>query len=279
MVRLNCMKLFLLLYAASWLYMPGVIAQKKKIIPPGTVKINDTLFADQTEVANIHWREYLYSLSQYDSAALPGALPDTSVWLNDDRYYGEPYTDFYFRHPMYNNYPVVGITNAQALAFCQWRTWATNFTVYIREKQIEDWRGHINDTFPLKFYYRLPTVEEWEMLANPPIDSTSKAFNKWKGKATFFFNTKERNTWINNDSAGTRHYSGYSITAPLNSFFPGKYKTFNLTGNVAEMTSVLGIAKGGSFKHTLAESFYKNTQSYTKPEHWLGFRCVAVLIK
>lgn len=33
---------------------------KRENAPPGTVKINDTLFIDQTEIANIHWREFLY---------------------------------------------------------------------------------------------------------------------------------------------------------------------------------------------------------------------------
>ena len=33
------------------------------------------------------------------------------------------------------------------------------------------------------------------------------------------------------------------------SFFPNNFKLYNVKGNVAEMTSVKGIAKGGSYFH------------------------------
>ena len=36
--------------------------------------------------------------------------------------YNEPLVEMYFRHPAYNNYPVVGISWEQAMAYSQWRT-------------------------------------------------------------------------------------------------------------------------------------------------------------
>jgi len=47
---------------------------------------------------------------------------------------------------------------------------------------------------------------------------------------------------------------------------------YNLIGNVAEMTSIKGIAKGGSFNHYAIEIGENKVQTYTKPEPWLGFR-------
>lgn len=270
-----------LLFIASTILLlnnPSAYAQKKKNNPPGTVKVNDTLFADKTEVNNLSWREYLYYLSKYDSAALPGALPDTSVWMQEGGTMEEAYTEFYFRHPSFNNYPVVGISYNQAVAFCKWRTRAANFAWYIKENKIKDWENHMTDSFRIKFYYRLPTAEEWESLAFPSVDTTTDIFKK-KGKPTVFYNTKEYNIRMNTDTTGQHHFSSAYVTVAVNSFFPGKYKTYNLTGNVAEMTTIYGIAKGGSFEHTLADSFYKNIQTYTKPERWLGFRCVAVWLK
>ena len=32
--------------------------KEKPFIPPGTIQINDTLFADETEITNIAWLEY-----------------------------------------------------------------------------------------------------------------------------------------------------------------------------------------------------------------------------
>ncbi|PIY12828.1 MAG: hypothetical protein COZ18_01160 [Flexibacter sp. CG_4_10_14_3_um_filter_32_15] len=48
--------------------------------------------------------------------------------------------------------------------------------------------------------------------------------------------------------------------------------------NVAEMTSEKGIAKGGSFAHTLEECAADRVQIYDSPQAWLGFRCVAEVV-
>lgn len=81
-------------------------------------------YMDQTEVANIHYREYLFWLSrvfQDDTAVYNRALPDTLCWRSELAY-NEPYVEYYFRHPSYNFYPVVGVTWRQAHDYCLWRT-------------------------------------------------------------------------------------------------------------------------------------------------------------
>lgn len=57
--------------------------KKKPFIPPGTVQINDSLFADETEISNFSWIEYemwtkgIYGANSKEHLA---TLPDTLVW-------------------------------------------------------------------------------------------------------------------------------------------------------------------------------------------------------
>jgi len=83
-----------------------------------------SFYMDETEVANVDWREYLYWIRKYfpdDQEHYYNALPDTLVWRRPLSY-NEPYVDNYFRHPAFDNYPVVGISWEQAVAYCDWRT-------------------------------------------------------------------------------------------------------------------------------------------------------------
>ena len=90
---------------------------------PRRVTVN-SFFIDKTEVANVHYREYIHwieNVFQDNQAVIDGAKPDTLVWRSELAY-NEPYVEYYFRHPSYNYYPVVGVTWRQAHDFCIWRT-------------------------------------------------------------------------------------------------------------------------------------------------------------
>jgi gliding motility-associated lipoprotein GldJ len=70
---------------------------------PRRVTVSSFLI-DRTEVANVHYREYLYWLEnafddpQY-AKVVEGALPDTLVWRSELAA-NEPLVEYYFRHPL-----------------------------------------------------------------------------------------------------------------------------------------------------------------------------------
>ena len=96
---------------------------------------------DQTEVSNVDYREYIYWLSRVYGQNYPevvrNALPDTLVWRGRLTY-NEPMVEVYFRHPAYNDYPVVGVSWVQANDYCSWRTDRVNELMLVR-KGILDW--------------------------------------------------------------------------------------------------------------------------------------------
>ncbi|MDR0581525.1 MAG: SUMF1/EgtB/PvdO family nonheme iron enzyme [Prevotellaceae bacterium] len=84
----------------------------------------DSYYIDETEVRNIDYREYIYWLQRvYVSYPViaKNALPDTLVWRRPLAF-NEPYVSTYFRHPAYDQYPVVGVSWRQANDFCLWRS-------------------------------------------------------------------------------------------------------------------------------------------------------------
>ncbi len=101
---------------------------------PKTVSVS-SFFMDETEVANIHYREYMHWLTRTYGSDYPElvgkALPDTQSWRKALQF-NEPMVEFYFRHAAYNNYPVVGVTWDQANMYCKWRTDRVNELILIQ---------------------------------------------------------------------------------------------------------------------------------------------------
>ena len=83
-----------------------------------------SFYMDETEVKNIDWKEYeFWTRRTYTSypQIWKDLLPDTLVW-REELAYNEPYIRTYYRHPSYDEYPVVGVSWEQCQDFCLWRS-------------------------------------------------------------------------------------------------------------------------------------------------------------
>lgn len=120
-----------------------------------TVSVS-SFYMDETEIANVSYREYLYWLGRAYSNDLPeivsAALPDSTVWRTPLGY-NEPYVQNYLRHAAYNNYPVVGVNWYQASDFCKWRTDRVNEIILIKEGALKpNWNQTGEDVFTTETY-------------------------------------------------------------------------------------------------------------------------------
>ncbi|MFZ6013247.1 MAG: formylglycine-generating enzyme family protein [Bacteroidota bacterium] len=298
------LNLSILLLISSWVYSQP---QKPDLpTPPNCRWLYDNLFMDETEMANIHWLEFIH-FAKKDSAeeVFLSLLPDTTVWRNYDST-GQRKKE-YLRHPAYRNHPVVGVTPEQAQAYCRWRTNAIN------RKLIHEKGGKTSSPQYL-FLFRLPSEKEWEFaalggldisqypygftdyLVSPTLKNEPKTYYRQLALGTSLsykafkdiFNNYLRNgkepffNIVKDFPTGTRYTAMQpmpiseidSEKSPPGNSRPNSLGIRNMIGNVAEMVAEPGIAKGGSWAHNLEDSRILNRQYYQKPAAWLGFRCV-----
>ncbi len=224
-------------------------------------KVHEHLFASRSEVSNRLYQTFLEDLKMNNSQqALAIAQIDTLKW-RDKSSFNEPYVIYYHQHPAYQNYPVVNVSYAGTLKFCDWLT--------------EKYNANPKRKFK-KVIIRLPSEKEWMEAAQA---GDTLAQYAWHGKT--FFNTKgQAYANFSNDIKDTsavkvqmKVNANQDVIAPIDSYWKNDFGIFNMCGNVAEMTNEKGIAKGGSWRNKSEDLQIKAKYVYEgDAQNFIGFR-------
>jgi len=261
------MLLIPIIIAVSFLFIHSKEIDSFKITtPPGTSQIKDSLYMDTYEVSNMAWQEFIAWTQKYDEDTLKYKKleADTTVWYSL-KYDADRYINTYFTGASFASYPVVGITYEQAKQFCEWRT----------ERVNELLQKTPGSAFK-RVEYRLPTETEWELAAAGKLDIVKFPYGyehtteRIKGGDT----VKIFNCYYNDfDSLNPQQANA----KPVNFGKPNQYGIYNMIGNVGEMVSEKGLAKGGFYDLPLEYCKVKEQSSYKFPNRYLGFRCVCLV--
>lgn len=238
--------------------------------PPGTVEISDNLYFDYTEATNFNYLEFLYWTDRtYGGRQTPEYLsivPDSTVWTDVGSGY-QGLDDFYLRHPAYRDYPVVGVSYEQALAFCKWRSDRVMEYLLIKNEvfpfipvsnpdsvfTIEKYftGNYLNIQPDPRFYiypeYSLPdsaTYFKAILFADSLNAVNIKACKKRFDPGTLF---SETNCFDLLQNKTLDQPYGTEPTVDVDSWMCKKDLITHLKGNVRELTNVKGVFYGNSF--------------------------------
>ncbi len=224
-----------------------------------------SFYMDETEVANIHWLEYLYYIQLDSSRAFyESALPDSTVWARELAY-NDPYVEQYLRYPGFRYFPVVGINWRQANDYCHWRTSVVNIKL-AEEAGLEEIPAESGGRIPLETGvvlpdYRLPSEAEWEYAAQAMLgtqwydeNQTHQRIYPWDGHSLRQPYGKEMGYFLANFKRGRGDYAGIAgklndgamITEYIYAYPPNDFGLYNMAGNVNEW--VLDVYRPLSFQ-------------------------------
>jgi sulfatase modifying factor 1 len=249
-------------------------------------------YMDETEITNNEYRQFVNAIMTDSVEALgedyikTELYPDTTVWVRDFTYHmGDPLLEYYYSHPAFDDYPVVGVDWFAARYFCTWRTKLKN--------TVAEETG--DAPYP---NFRLPSEAEWEYAARGGREG---ATFPWGGP--YVRNTK--GCMLANFKPGRGDYAsdGYAYTSEVGSYFPNDFGLYDMAGNVSEWcddaymeasvpvvwdlnptnpddNEPRKVVRGGSWKDIqyFLETGTRNFEYQDSARSYIGFRCSMIQI-
>ncbi len=269
------------------------MGQADEDVPATQINLNKQVtiggfYMDDTEITNNEYRQFVEVMLN-DSLEVLGEqyimtelYPDTTVWVNDfSHHMGDPMMEYYYAHPAFDEYPVVGVDWFAAKYFCEWRT-----------KHMNNWRAEQGLWKMPNF--RLPSEAEWEYAARGGRDMA-----KYPWGNPYIRNAK--GCMLANFKPGRGNYydDGFMYTAPVASYFSNDFGLYDMAGNVSEWcedafyeaavpivwdlnptynddNEARKVVRGGSWKD-IAYYLETGTRTYEYQDttkSYIGFRCV-----
>ncbi len=188
----------------------------------------DEFFIYTREITNLEYREFVIETKN------TAMWPDTNSWNTDfELAYNDPMRQYYFWHPKYADYPVVGISQIQAKAYCEWLQGILNEQL-VKSEEYKNYTCLVS----------LPTDKQWESaFYYSYLQSENPNWSvAWIIKKKLIMTKKKYNVNygvdLTKEGQSLNDYisDGGMYPVRYNEYKPAKQGLYNLMGNVAEWT-------------------------------------------
>jgi len=256
------------------------LSSSKKIyksLPPGTVRLTDSLYIDKFPVRVGDYIEFLKSIKSFYNNALHDSIKKmplfgltdldvmglqevfrgdsmeyirmlTRTWItysNDERRYD---VDYHLKSSKFYNFPIINVSYEQMRHYCRWRTDMVKLhyaTICKTERQ--------RRKYPMNFVYRMVKRKEWEAVLGE-----------------YFYDVKK-----NNEKDRLLNSKPNNI---IKSYNKEKGRDFYYDVNNAAETLDNAIV---AFNFKWNEQYHIGDISYFKfgkPCDWISFRCICEIL-
>lgn len=211
--------------------------------------------------------------------------PDTLCWLRDSPYPEyDPLVNMYFWHPAYNNFPVVGVNEAQMKAYCDWLQRQKN-------RELKDAPYTIRVELPHLFHYEMAAKLCVPVMLRNEIDTQTEApfiVNRSREDVPWFINramplTSEEIRIKKSHAPLMISWYQYNQTYPI-WYLTGGVSEYCQQSKTSENNGIMTVLGGNrtiglvdQHENQLNTIFYQQQLPADKGSSMVGFRPVVYL--